>query len=710
MEDGVSFSYTYDNRHYLTNKFRSSILIAELFNTRTISGKEELQFNSYLYEKRLIIRETMDDGSGHHMVHCCHCHHSWGPYDAKYTTTSTFIAHLRTRHARLPSREGDYKSAVGRLLAKTSSIISTRSEISPFTLARGRLGPRAAGHLFDNKEYRKLIAVMVLETNSSFQMVESNAFRALMAYCNGSAIAISRRTIKRDIEKTLYKELFQNLRVRLQDHVSAGAKVNLTIDAWTSSNKLPFLAITAHWIDTKYEKYNTLIGFERLRGSHTAGNMADVLVKVLNIYGIREAINCITADNATVNDGIFLDLALEMQEWSQEDGQIRCLAHVLNLAAQTVLKTLRSEAEEPEVDLASDDLHDLGNNNEVDPATAIHKLRQIVAKIRSSNILWELLQEDVQRKRIVWLVPVLDVRVRWNSTHKMIKRALYLRPALERFLAIDNSRKFSKARIPLTLSQGDWNILERVEKVLALFVDATEFASGSTYPTLSSQLPYYQFLQNALHELIQNESRGLIDENLEHNFSVSRICAAADDAYQKLNQYWIKTDSNTGQVIATILDPRMKLQLFRNLEWEATWIDNARDKFIRIFNKRYARVPIATLSSGAGEQSIRPASQRIRSIATHETPANRRRYEDLVFGVSTEEPDDDLLESQVNIYLREARVDRNMDIIQWWKLHEHRLPNLALMARDYLSVPATRCILNLFFLSIINLYTDGFFF
>ena len=50
-----------------------------------------------------------------------------------------------------------------------------------------------------------------------------------------------------------------------------------------------------------------------------------------------------------------------------------------------------------------------------------------------------------------------------------------------------------------------------------------------------------------------------------------------------------------------------------------------------------------------------------------------------------------------------------MNIIQWWKLHEHRLPNLALMARDYLSVPATGCILNLFFLSIINLYTNGLF-
>ena len=49
----------------------------------------------------------------------------------------------------------------------------------------------------------------------------------------------------------------------------------------------------------------------------------------------------------------------------------------------------------------------------------------------------------------------------------MIKRALYLRPALDRLLTIDNSRKFSKAQVPLTLLLQDWNILERVEKILS---------------------------------------------------------------------------------------------------------------------------------------------------------------------------------------------------------------------------------------------------
>jgi len=87
---------------------------------------------------------------------------------------------------------------------------------------------------------------MVIETNSSFALVESNSFCTLRAYCNGAAITISQRTLKRNILSILYKDLFESLHLRLQDHIFTGAKINLTIDAWTSANKLPFLVITAH--------------------------------------------------------------------------------------------------------------------------------------------------------------------------------------------------------------------------------------------------------------------------------------------------------------------------------------------------------------------------------------------------------------------------------------------------------------------------------
>jgi len=115
--------------------------------------------------------------------------------------------------------------------------------------------------------------------------------------------------------------------------------------------------------------------------------MADVTLKVLDMYGIRTSFNLIIANNHAVNDGIILDLALEIQDLSQEDWQIACLVHVLNLTPQTVLKTLRSEAKERDVDLLIEDCDNSDDNNEVNTATSPHKICQIVAKVRSSYIL-----------------------------------------------------------------------------------------------------------------------------------------------------------------------------------------------------------------------------------------------------------------------------------------------------------------------------------
>ena len=65
-------------------------------------------------------------------------------------------------------------------------------------------------------------------------------------------------------------------------------------------------------------------------------------------------------------------------------------------------------------------------------------------------------------------------------------------------------------------------------------------------------------------------------------------------------------------------------------------------------------------------------------------------FDDLVFGP----PQSPILESRtgslMDFYLAEDCADRQADPVQLWKLHAHRFPSLALMARDYLSVPATR--------------------
>jgi len=110
---------------------------------------------------------------------------------------------------------------------------------------------------------------------------------------------------------------------------------------------------------------------------------------------------------------------------------------------------------------------------------------------------------------------------------------------------------------------------------------------------------------------------------------------------------------------------------------------------MRIFNNRYASIPPLGVRTQLHETEVMVATRRS-LVPSTETPHNRRRYDELVFALEEDSSEDNLIGSQVEICLREPRVHRNMDIIQWWKLHEHPLPNLALMARDYLSVPATR--------------------
>src|SRR5437660_62464 len=100
----------------------------------------------------------------------------------------------------------------------------------------------------------------------------------------------------------------------------------------------------------------------------------------------------------------------------------------------------------------------------------------------------------------------------------------------------------------------------------------TKFASGSTYPTLTMQLPYYQFTQNKLHRLIQAERENLIYGDSEVDAQASTLLwAAADEAYKKLNLYWQKTDDHSGQAVATMLDLWMRLKVFENLQWELEW-------------------------------------------------------------------------------------------------------------------------------------------
>lgn len=116
--------------------------------------------------------------------------------------------------------------------------------------------------------------------------------------------------------------------------------------------------------------------------------------------------------------------------------------------------------------------------------------------------------------------------------------------------------------------------------------------SGITYPTLSATIPLYNILIDHVENVIGNENDEETTENVDDNESEansrnenenewSRIIKnAAKICKSKLLEYYNKT--NYSYLISTILDPRLKLQYYKDNEWGDELINDIQQKLVFI--------------------------------------------------------------------------------------------------------------------------------
>lgn len=105
--------------------------------------------------------------------------------------------------------------------------------------------------------------------------------------------------------------------------------------------------VIRHFIDPLTWGFKSLIlGFERLHGSHSAQALGKVTVDILKRFQIQDSICAITTDSASVNTAMFRYLERErlLGNFSQQDSHVRCMGHVINLAVQSLLKSLKITA------------------------------------------------------------------------------------------------------------------------------------------------------------------------------------------------------------------------------------------------------------------------------------------------------------------------------------------------------------------------------
>jgi hypothetical protein len=417
-------------------------------NTLSDPSSKSKLFNAFLYNRKIIIRElqpspkaaTSETASASspaivekHRVRCCHCLKVWSDRKPNDTSTSIYIRHIREKHrGKIPADEKEEKQMLLTLMTAENAENTEHAEHAEHANTGPNTGPRGAkrqrsnsGSLitpwtltqrqrgaehFTEDRYRVLLLHFLIETNSSFSIVESNSFRELMSFLNSKISPLSRRTMTRELHK-YHESMVPRIKASLSTQINSGGRIHITLDGWTASNGTPYLGVTAHWLDAKWQAlHDVVLDLVRLQGSHTTENLTNALMNTLRYYGIQKALGCVTCDNAAVMPALCRALEQQIPAWKKRDGHVRCMPHILNLVVQKILKKLHCQRDEDELeaDLAEAD----GWDGDSSPGSVLKKVRCIVAKIRASHNLAEALQREATAVELKYLRPKMDMKVR----------------------------------------------------------------------------------------------------------------------------------------------------------------------------------------------------------------------------------------------------------------------------------------------------------
>lgn len=182
---------------------------------------------------------------------------------------------------------------------------------------------------------------------------------------NPEAKTISDKTVHADL-MAAFDIMFNEIKVEVN---AVPGKISITMDLWTSKNFLSFMAIRGHWLDDHWSYQSKLLDFSYVEADHSGANLSKILNECLVRYGIPYSkILGITLDNASNNNTLFDFLMAITDDLSEETCHVRCLAHIINLAAQDILASLKVPQldNNEEFDYENEDLCDIDLNERID--------------------------------------------------------------------------------------------------------------------------------------------------------------------------------------------------------------------------------------------------------------------------------------------------------------------------------------------------------
>ncbi|TFY61175.1 hypothetical protein EVG20_g7153 [Dentipellis fragilis] len=518
----------------------------------------------------------------------------------------------------------------------------------------------------------------VSESLRPFNIVSDRGFNCLMKTGRPGYYIPSPSTVSCDV-KLVFARARNRIAKLLQEH---DGDLNFVMDAWTSSNHHAFIALTIHLMFNG-EPISILLDLVEVDESHSGLNLAQAFARVLEEFGISNKMLSVTCDNASANDVMTDELVELVDSFSGQVARMRCFAHVVNLVAKSLLcqfDVLKAKADaeltnaERELQQLAEDLNleDLQTQREK-AAAAVGEGDDFGEEDDDDHDLVDETREMPASERIELeksILPVKLVLLR-KISFKIIHSTTILLPAWKAALKELNMPVHMMPCNVATRWNSTFDMLEfalKYQQAIRVVVGDARFELDKF--ELVANMPNLAVVIPAMDHIDQHFATETLNTKLN-----PAIHASISIAKRTLNHYYNLTDSSEVYRIAMILHPRHKLEYFKHANWEADWIDTAREIVRDEFDRSYASVAIPDNEAADDAESSAETTEIQSQNIFDNLPALRK-------------PKVSSRLDELARYLA-ADVENVADGLQWWHRQCSEYPRLSRMAINYLSIPAT---------------------
>ncbi|KAJ5152519.1 hypothetical protein N7492_009799 [Penicillium capsulatum] len=424
----------------------------------------------------------------------------------QYHSTSTMQRHLKTAGC-LKSERGK-RAEITRFLKKGVYSYILEEDILKFLILN-----RLPLHLIEHPTFQWLIS---------------------RARCSPSLPIIpSANTIRRRL-----RSLVQDRQERTLRTLPIGSKISIVLDCWTSPFSQAFIAITGYFIDADWVYREVLLRFKPLYRAHTGVNLGSIVLQTLTEHNLESRVFGLTTDNTSSNKTL-----VDSLQQALSDGviitRIPCLAHVIQLSLNQLLD--RSKAV-PLNDLAETKWTE--KQSRLAQANAQHREHRISYTLNKVRYLAIYVNASPQRRETFYnlqasgvkLVPIQDVRTRWNSTFLMLRRAKRLRGIFAPFCTEYDCEE-------MLLQDEEWRQVDYLLCITEPFYDYTTQLSKTRDITAHYMFKIYNKLFEHLEQSMKQlrRKRAPWKQQILHTLEAGRT---------KLDEYYSQTDNIQGHIYA----------------------------------------------------------------------------------------------------------------------------------------------------------------